>query len=316
MEILHKGQKRRDALVVILGPTASGKSALAVKLARWLALSRVEGFNGAEIVSADSRQVYRGLNIGSGKITKRQMQGIPHHLLDVASVRRRFYVAQYQTLALRAISQIQRRGRIPFLVGGTGLYIQSVVDGVVFPHVPPSPSIRSGLEKKSVNQLFAMLKKLDPARAATIDSQNPRRLIRAIEIVQVTGKPVGSFRVDPRKIPHQSAIVQIGIKKSPQELKKLIAPRLQKRIKKIITEVKKLHKNGLSWKRLEELGLEYRFVAQYLRGRLSLPQTISKIQIESEHFAKRQMTWFKRDQRIHWISNEKQAKKLIQKFLQ
>lgn len=294
-----------EKLIVILGPTASGKSSLAVKLA-----GRFRG----EIISADSRQVYKGLDAGSGKITKKEMAGIPHYLLDVASPVRRFTVSQYQKLALAAVKKIQARGKIPFLVGGTGLYIQSIVDGVIFPEVAPNIKLRHELEKKSVSQLFLMLKKLDPARAANIDPKNPRRLIRAIEIVKTTGHPV------PKAVRGHTSysfkILQIGIKKTPEELKKLIAKRLKKRIKKIITEVKNLHKNGLSFKRLEELGLEYRFVAQYLKQKITYQEMMQKIQIESEHFAKRQMTWFKRDQKIHWVKTQNEAQKLAQKFLQ
>lgn len=297
----HNGRKK---IIVILGPTASGKSDLAVKLAR--------RFSG-EIISADSRQIYKDLNIGSGKITKKEMHGISHHLLDVASPRRKFTAAQYQKLALRAVAQIQRRGKLPFLVGGTGFYIQSVIDGTVFPNVPPNRTLRARLAKKSADQLFEILKKIDPIRAADIDAKNPHRLIRAIEIVKVTGHPIP--KLVRSRVSYQSEILQIGMKKSSTELKRLIGVRLQRRIKKIVAEVKNLHQKGLSWKRLEELGLEYRFTAQYLQGKISLPQTIKNIQMESEHFAKRQMTWFKRDSKIHWIKNQQQAGKLVQKFI-
>ncbi|MDO8530513.1 MAG: tRNA (adenosine(37)-N6)-dimethylallyltransferase MiaA [bacterium] len=299
-----------DKLIVILGPTASGKSDLAVKLAR-----RFYG----EIISADSRQVYKGLDIGSGKITKKEMKGVPHHLLDIANPKRRFTVAQYQKLTLKKIKEIQQKDRAPFLVGGTGFYIQSIVDGIVIPEVKPDWKLREKLESKKVTELYEMLLKLDPERAKNIDAKNPRRLIRALEIVVSTGKPVPELgsRIS------QFNILQIGVKKSPQELKKLIHKRLKKRITGIITEVKKLHlpagrqaKPGLSWKRLEEFGLEYRFTAQYLQGKLTHQEILDKIQRESEQFAKRQMTWFKRDKRIHWIKTQKEAEKLIKKFLQ
>lgn len=293
-----------NTLIVILGPTASGKSALAVKLARL--------FNG-EIISADSRQVYRGLNIGSGKITKKEMRGIPHYLLDVANPKRRFTVAQYQKLARKAILQIQKRGKVPFLVGGTGFYIQSIVNGITLPEVKPNLKLREKLSGYKIAKLYKMLSTLDPVRAANIDPKNPHRLIRALEIVMTTGKPVS-----PMVRTTGLETLQIGIKKSPAELKKLIARRLQKRIKGIITEVKKLHKNGLSWKRLEELGLEYRFVARLLQGsggQAQYQEMIEKLQKEIEHYAKRQMTWFKRDKKIHWIATKKQAEKLAQKFL-
>lgn len=292
-----------EKLIVILGPTASGKSDLAVKLAR--------RFSG-EIISADSRQVYKGLDIGSGKITKKEMQGIPHHLLNVANPKQRFTVAQFQKLAFTKIKKIQNRGKLPFLVGGTGFYIQSVVDGIVIPEVKPNWELRKKLEKKSTEQLFLMLENLDSKRAKNIDSKNPRRLVRAIEIVKSTGKPVPTTHLQTPV--YKGVVLQIGINKTPQELKKLIHARLKKRIKGIVAEVKKLHQNGLSWKRLEELGLEYRFVAQYLQQKITYQEMIDNIQIESEHYAKRQMTWFKRDTRIHWIKNHKKAEKLAKKF--
>lgn len=293
-----------NKLIVILGPTASGKSDLAVKLAK--------KYNG-EIISADSRQVYKGLDIGSGKITKSQMYGIPHYLLDVANPKRKFSVAQFQTLAFKKIKEIQKRGHVPFLVGGTGFYIQSVVDGLILPEVKPNWKLRKILEKKSTGQLFSMLKKLDSTRAKAIDAKNPHRLIRAIEINLGTGKPVPKL---PSRSLGEGGTLQIGITKSQDALKKAIHKRLHKRLKGgMVTEVKKLHNNGVSWKRLEELGLEYRYIAQYLQGKIDYQEMTNSIQIESEHFAKRQMTWFKRDSRIHWIKNKKEPKKLIEDFL-
>lgn len=299
-------------LIVILGPTASGKTDLSIKFAR--------KFNG-EIISADSRQIYKGLNIGSGKITKKEMSGVPHYLLSIANPKRKFTVAQFQKLARKKIKEIQHRNKIPFLVGGTGFYIQSIVDGILLPEVKPNWRLRKELQKKSVEELYIMLKKLDSRRAKTIDSKNPVRLIRALEIILKTGKPVPAIR---RPTSDESSdvgrrmnlnILQIGIKKSPEELKKLIHKRLQKRVKGILTEVKNLNGAGLSWKRLEEFGLEYRFVAQYIQRNITYEKMLYKIQLESEHFAKRQMTWFKRDKRIYWIKNQKEAERLIKRFL-
>ncbi len=181
-------------LLVICGPTATGKTALAVKLAK-----SVFGGN-SELFSADSRQVYRGLDIGTGKITQKEMKGIPHYLLDIASPKRHFTVVQYRKLALAAIKKILKKNKIPILCGGTGFYIQSVVDGIVIPQVAPDWKLRKRLEKKSVKQLFKILKKLDPRRAKTIEKQNPRRLIRAIEIVLKTKKTIPVFK----KIRNQS----------------------------------------------------------------------------------------------------------------
>jgi len=295
--------KRKNPLIAIVGPTSSGKSALGVHLAK--------KFNG-EIVSADSRQVYRGMDIGSGKITKKEMMGIPHHLLDVASPKRKFTVSQYQKLTAKAIDKVHKKGKLVFLVGGSPFYVYSVVDGLAIPEVKPNAKIRKELEKLSVDELYKKLQKLDPERARTLrqnsgQAKNPRRLIRALEIVLSTGEPVP-------KLEHHSPYdtLMIGIKKSPKELKKLIAKRLEKRLKQgMIQEVRKLHDSGVSWKRLEEFGLEYKFVAQYLQNKISKQEMLNSIQKQSEHFARRQMTWFKRDPRIHWTKDYKEAERLL-----
>ena len=313
----------RNKIIVILGPTASGKSDLAVKLAR--------KFNG-EIVSADSRQVYKGMDIGTGKITKKEMQGIPHYLLDVVSPKTRFSVANYQKLAFKVIRQILEKRKTPFLAGGTGFYIQAVVDGILMPKVKPDWNLRKKLEKKPVSELYKMLVKLDPNRAANIDKNNPRRIIRALEIVLKTKSPVPPLA--PQKT--QFKALFLGVKKEPKELKRLIEKRLLKRLKNgMVEEIRKLHpvkcrkaaissktklfnrvnRSGVSWKRLEEFGLEYRFIAQYLQGKLNYDEMVQKLQKEIEHYAKRQMTWFKRDKRIKWVKNYKQTEKLVRNFL-
>jgi len=314
MDIIY-GKKPADRqagskLIVILGVTASGKTGLSIKLAK--------KYNG-EVVSADSRQVYKGMDIGSGKVTKKEMQGIPHHLLDVANPRNKFSVAQYQKLALDVIKNIQSKNKIPFLVGGTGFYIQSVVDGVVIPEVKPNWKLREKLSLKPLPELVKQLTKLDPVRACNIDQNNPRRVIRALEIVLTLKHPVPC--ISPNKSNLETLI--LGMNKNMAELKKLIKKRLIRRLKQgMVEEVGKLHlpagghgKNGLSWKRLEEFGLEYRLVAQYLQDKITYQEMIDKIQKESEHYAKRQITWFKRDKRILWIKSEKQAQSLVKKFL-
>ena len=289
-------------LVVILGPTASGKSSLAIKLAK--------KFNG-EIISADSRQVYKGMDIGTGKVGEKEMQNIPHYLLDVASPKRRFTVVQYRKLVLKAIKKIFKKGKVPILCGGTGFYIQAVIDGIVIPEVKPDWRLRSSLSRLGREKLFGLLKKLDPKRAKTIEKDNPRRLIRAIEIIIKTKKPIPPLKKSPLPYP----VLVLGIKKSPDELKKLIKRRLLERFKKgMVAEVKKLRKAGLSWRRLEEFGLEYRWIARYL-WRPGFRNFRDKLQKEIEHFAKRQMTWFKKDQRIRWVKSYKEAEKLVKEFL-
>ena len=286
-------------LIVVLGPTASGKSELAVKL--------TEKFNG-EVISADSRQVYKGMDIGTGKITEKEMRSILHHLLNVASPKKRFTVAQYRKLALRAIDKIFKKNKVPILCGGSGFYIQAVVDGITIPEVKPDPLLRFNLDRLKTEELFKKLKKLDSRRAKTIDRHNRRRLIRALEIVIKTKKPVPIL--EKKSLPYP--VLMVGIKKTPEELKKLIKKRLLRRFQKgMIAEVKRLRESGLSWKRLEDFGLEYRYVAKYLQGKLTYQEMMEKLQKEIEHFAKRQMTWFKRDKRINWVKNYREAEKLV-----
>lgn len=293
---------KKPKLIVILGPTATGKSELGVKLAK--------KFNG-EIISADSRQVYKGMDIGTGKITKKEMQNIPHYLLDVVSPKRRFSLWQYQKLAKSAIEKILKKGKVPFLVGGSPFYLYSVAENWILPKVPPDWKLRKKLEKKSEKELFSILKKLAPERAKNIDPQNKRRLLRAIEIAKKLKK------VPPLKKEFSFDCLFLGIKKSKKELQKLIKKRLLKRLKKgMIEEVKKLKAQGISWKRLEDFGLEYKWIAFYLQKKISKRKMIEKLQTNIENFAKRQMTWFKKDKRIHWIKDYKEAENLVKEFLQ
>jgi len=298
-----KFQTKSNKLIVVVGPNASGKSELAVALAK--------KFNG-EVVSADSRQVYKGMDIGSGKIKKSEMKGVPHHLLDVANPKSVFTVTRYRKLAMAAITKTQKVGKIPILCGGTGFYIQAVIDGIAIPQVMPDWKLRRQLEQKTTAQLFLMLKKLDPRRAKTIDAKNPRRLIRAIEIVSATKKPVP----DLAKNPLSYEILMLGVKKSESALKKLIADRTRKRIKAgMAAETARLKKSGLSWEKLEALGLEYRASARFLQKKITREQMIETIKKEDWQYAKRQMTWFARDKRVNWIKTKPQAIKLVQKYL-
>jgi tRNA dimethylallyltransferase len=313
-------EQYNNKLVVVLGPNAAGKSDLAV----WLA----KKFDG-EVVSADSRQIYKGMDIGTGKITpdtknssnfstgqvKKKCifthKGVPHHLLDVASPKRRFTVAQYQKKANEAIRKIHRKGKLPILCGGTGFYIQAVVDGIVIPSVKPDWNLRKILEKQTCQQLFKKLKKLDQKRAKNIDRYNKRRLVRAIEIVHKTKRPVPALKKEQK-----FDVLMIGIKKDRSELRKRIAKRLEKRLRQgMVREVEGLRKSGVSWKRLEEFGLEYKFVAFYLQGKIEYGEMVDKLQKAIENYAKKQMTWFKRNKKILWLEDKNEAEKLLKKFL-
>jgi len=292
---------QKPKIIVILGPTSSGKSDLGVLLAK--------KFNG-EVISADSRQVYKGLDIGTGKITKREMRGIPHHLLDVAAPKTIFSATRYQKLGKAAILKILKKGKVPIIVGGTGLYIDSLIYDYPLPSVKPNQKLRKELEKLSTEELFHRLEKLDPRRAKNIDPKNPRRLIRALEILSF--QPIPSYDSVLRKeSPYM--VFKIGIKKDPRVLKELIHNRLLKRIKQgLIKEVEKLlEKKQINYKRLEELGLEYRFVARYLLGEMNKKEMLEKLEREIYQYAKRQMTWFKRDQDIRWIDSADELENLV-----
>ena len=291
---------------MILGPTASGKSALAVKIAK-----KING----EIISADSRQVYKGLDIGTGKITKKEMGGIPHYCLEIVSPKKIFTVVDFKKYADKAIEKIFAKNKIPIIVGGTGLYIQAVVDNIVLPEVKPDWKLRKKLERKTTEEMFAILKKLDPERARNIDAQNPRRLIRAIEIAKTLGK-IPNLAVKPPSW----EFLQIGLKLPDEILKKNIEKRIKKMLNPptgggLVAETKKLRNppvgGGLSWKRIYELGFEYKYPALFLQNKISKDEMLAKMLIENWQYGKRQMTWFKKDKRIKWISKEKQAEKLI-----
>lgn len=295
--------KEKAKIISIVGPTASGKSDLAVKIAK--------AFNG-EIISADSRQVYSGLDIGSGKITKKEMMGIPHHLLNVCNPKKVFTVSNFQIEANKAILDILQRGKLPILCGGTGFYIDSVVKNIIFPDVPPNPDLRSKIKDFSLDKLQKMLLKLDPKRYKTIDTQNKVRLIRAIEIAKALG------RVPKIKSKPLYNSLTIGTLLEPDTIKSKIEKRLKKRLDVgMVAEVKNLHKKGLSWKRLESLGLEYRYVALFLQKKISKEEMIDNLNKEIWQYAKRQMTWFQKDKEIVWMDPKqvKEIKSKIKKFL-
>lgn len=282
----------RGKVIVILGQTATGKSSLAVKIAQ-----KIDG----EIISADSRQVYKGLNIGTGKITPKEMQGIPHYLLDVANPKNKFSVVEYQKKAISAMADIVSRGKIPIICGGTGFYIDAITKGMIFPEVPPNLKLRKILEKKSSTELLKILKKLDLKRASNIDIKNKVRLIRAIEIAKALGKVPQIKKTTPLY-----KFIKIGLFLREDLLKKKIEKRLLVRMKVgMLKEAKKLHREGLSWKRMEELGLEYRFMAFYLQNKITKQEMLKKLNSEIYKYAKRQMMWFKRDKEIKWFDASK-----------
>ncbi len=272
-------QMSKPKIIVVSGPTATGKSDYAVELAR-----EIDG----EIISADSRQVYKGLNIGSGKITQKEMKGIIHHLLDVANPKRVFSVSQFQKKGEQAIHAILKKHKTPIIVGGTGFYIDALL-GFELPPVGPNVQLRKILATKTTEELFTLLQKKDRVRAKSIDPHNKVRLVRALEIIETLGK------VPKPKRKERYDIEWIYLDFPDDTLKERIHTRLLKRFKiGMIREVEHLHESGVSWQRLEALGLEYRFIALYLQKKLSKQEMIEQLESAIWHYAKRQRTWFKK----------------------
>ena len=300
-------EMKKNKLIIVLGPTSSGKSDLAVLIARFI---NSQG-QSAEVVSADSRQVYKGMDIGSGKITREEMKGIPHHMLDIASPTETYSAAKYQKDARDVLQKLWNEGKIPIVCGGTGFYIQTIVDGMEIPEVRPNEKLRKSLNKKSDEELFKLLKERDPRRSETIDSKNRHRLIRAIEIAE----SLGSVPV-LKKEPVDAELLLIGIQVPFDVLKKRIQKRLLKRIDEgMFGEIKELHDSGVSWEKLESFGLEYRYVSLFLQKKLEREEAIQLLLKETEKYAKRQNVWFKRDKRIKWIRNNNEVFPFLEKFL-
>ena len=292
---------QKQKLIAIVGPTASGKTALGIHLSQKL---------GGEVISCDSRQVYKGLDIGTGKATKKEMAGVPHHLLDIASPKRQFTVDDYVRLAHRAIGSVCQAGKVPVVVGGTGLYIDMLAGRMSYPNVPPNEKLRARLAEKTPAQLFATLEKADPARAKTIDPRNPRRLVRALEIAEALG-------ASPAPAPNPNfEVLWLGINPGEKKLRENIRKRLKSRMEAgMLAEARRLHKRGLSYRRMEELGLEYRYLARLMRGALTEREFLAELEQAIRGYAKRQNTWFKRNKDIRWVGGKAEALKLAKEFL-
>ena len=297
----------KPKIIVVLGPTACGKTKLAIELAN--------KFNG-EIVSADSRQVYKGLDIGTGKDLGDY--NVPYYLIDVADPRRQFNLVKYQKLAFAAIDDILRRGKLPILVGGSGLYLQAVVDNFQLADAKRDLALRKKAEELNAKELFSKLDKLAPKMAARLnnsDRNNPRRLVRYLEIL---GQDK-DFKSQTGRGKYEALI--IGIDCPREVLKKKITARLVERLEqsKKIEKDWKLRAGGLGWKRLEDFGLEYKFISLYLRKKLSYDEMVEKLDIAICQFSKRQLTWFKRWEKqgakIAWLKNKGGAVKMVKKFI-
>jgi tRNA dimethylallyltransferase len=296
-------------LIVILGPTASGKTKLAARLAR---------DKGSEIISADSRQVYRGMDIGTGKdLTEYVIDGctVPYHLINIVDPDHEYNVFEYQQHFFSCFAEITSREIIPIMVGGTGLYIESVLKGYRMPVVPENPHLRIELEKEHMEAMVKRLLELNPTVHNTTDLLERNRLIRAIEIAEhlKTQEPVDSILM-----PHIIPLI-IGVRWERAVLRQRITDRLQERLSSgMVEEVKQLHASGIGWEKLGFFGLEYRYVGLYLQGMISYHNMFRILNIRIHQFAKRQETWFRRMERqgikIHWIEGtDHQAVKTLTK---
>jgi len=297
----------RARAVAIVGTNASGKSALGVAVALRF---------GGEIISADSRQVYRGLDIGTGKLTRGEMQGIRHHLIDVMDLETRYSVADFQKSAYGLIGEITARGRLPIIVGGTGLYVRSVVDGYQLTRAQPDLALRDRLERLTDDELHQRLTELAPDAAKTIDPRNRRRIIRAVEIREQGFV----FKTSHVNAP-QYMFCQLGLTWPRDVLRERIRCRLRTRLDEgMIGEVRNLLDEGVSFSRLDALGLEYRFVARFLRGEYATEEELfDELSRAIYRFAMRQLAWFRRDKSIIWLDHAKdhqeQAFALIETFI-
>lgn len=292
-------------LIVITGTNASGKSGLGIELAKRYA---------GEIISADSRQVFTGLDLGSGKVTPEEMQGVPHHLIDVANPNDPYSLYDFQHQAYDAIDVIHSRKKIPFLVGGTGLYVNSVVDGYDIRKETLDPAIRKQVSEMDFDALVEVLKEKNPSVLETIDMNNKRRLERAVERV---------FSGNTEKLPNtpRYETLVLGVTWPRDVLYDRIHERLDRRLQQgMIQEVENLKKNGATDEFLYALGLEYRYINMYLNGQFeSFDAFYDKLYKEIRHLAKEQMTWFRKRKDIHWIDMQgepmKEAMRLIDQFI-
>ena len=286
----------RPRVVVLVGPTAVGKSALGLELALRL---------GGEIVSADSRQIYRYMDIGTAKPTLEEQALVRHHLIDVVNPDQVYTVATFQKEAAVAIEDIWRRGKLPLLVGGTGLYVRAVVEGLVIPRVPPNPALRRQLEERAEREgklaLWSELERVDPEAASRIDPRNARRVVRALEVFLQTGQPISALQ---RALPPPYEFLTIGLTADRAKLYERIDRRVDAQIRDgLLEETRRLVDMGYDYGLPSMSGLGYRQVGMYLRGEVTLPEAIEILKTATHRFARQQYTWFRlNDPRIRWLS--------------
>ncbi len=285
---------KKNDLFILIGPTAIGKTALSIRLAK--------EFNG-EIISADSMQIYKLMDIGTAKIRKSEMDCVPHHMLNVVYPDEDFSVADYKLRAEGLINDINQRGRLPIIAGGTGLYVNSLVYNLNFTQVEGDEALRKELEEFTNEELFERLKEVDPISSETIKLGDKKRIIRAIEIYELTGKPMSEQNKDFREYNDDYNLAMVGLNMDRQKLYERINLRVDLMVKEgLIEEVSSLLTMGYSKDLVSMQGIGYKEIVEYLEGRESLDRALEILKQKSRNYAKRQLTWFRRDERIKWFN--------------
>ena len=290
----------KKPLVILTGPTAVGKTALSIKLASEI---------GGEIISADSMQVYRQMDIGSAKIKPEEMGGIPHHLIDILEPEEEFNVCLFEKLALEAIEQIYERGHIPVVVGGTGFYIQALLYQIDFTEEETDTAFRDKLwqlgEEKGNHYLHELLRKVDPKSAEEIHENNRKRVIRALEFYENSGKPISTHNKEQRQKTSAYNSCYFVLTDDRKKLYERIESRVDQMLSKgLVGEVRTLKERGCNASMVSMQGLGYKEILEYLDGRCSLLEAVEKIKKETRHFAKRQLTWFRREKDVIWLDKQ------------
>ncbi len=287
-------------LVILTGPTAVGKTALSIKLAKSI---------GGAIISADSMQVYRHMDIGSAKVTKKEMDGVPHYLIDVLEPWEEFNVVVFQQMAKQALEEIYARGAVPVIAGGTGFYIQALLYDIDFKENPQGNQLRAKLEalagEKGCEHLHQQLAKVDPESAQVIHSHNVKRVIRALEYYQQTGEKISVHNQEERQKESPFAFVYYVITDERSRLYARIEKRVDVMLEQgLVDEVKRLKAMGCHRGMVSMQGLGYKEILDYLDGECSLEEAVYRLKRDTRHFAKRQLTWFKRERDVQWVDLE------------